>query len=254
MATINSILIVDDDEDALRLHVKLMSEKTDAVIIATKHPPHALRLARDKFFDVCLIDITMNFNGSPFGGIDLHNLLRARYGAHSLLAYSQYITDDLLERYQCKFQFIEKSTDPMKFICDTQKTMVKLREQQTCFVAMPFSKNYSTLYECIKRGIQDADYLPIRLDFVPFTKSIIAKMFEEIHDAKVIVFVATDRNPNAFYECGYSVALDKEVITITDSHKNLPFDIRDRNAIAYGKDIKYLAGKLTERLRKLSLV
>ena len=84
--------------------------------------------------------------------------------------------------------------------------------------------------------------------------SSVEKMLQEINDAKVIVFVATDRNPNAFYECGYSVALGREVVTITDYHKNLPFDIRDRNAIAYGRSVGSLTSKLIDRLQKLAQV
>jgi hypothetical protein len=51
-----------------------------------------------------------------------------------------------------------------------------------------------------------------------------------------------------FDTLAYAVALKKEVITLTDRHENLPFDIRDRHAIAYASDIasarKQLAAKL----------
>ena len=66
------------------------------------------------------------------------------------------------------------------------------------------------------------------------------------------MFLATDQNPNAFYECGYSVALNKEVITLTDKFENLPFDIRNRNAIAYGDDLTHLLKELTIKLANLT--
>jgi len=63
-----------------------------------------------------------------------------------------------------------------------------------------------------------------------------------------MVFLATDQNPNAFYECGYAVALNKEVVTVTDDYSNLPFDVRDRRAIQYGKDLSLLGKALDKML------
>jgi len=67
-----------------------------------------------------------------------------------------------------------------------------------------------------------------------------------------MVFVATDQNPNVFYEAGFAVALRKEVITVTDHFDHLPFDIRDRNTIAYGNDLTLLGETLTAKLVALT--
>lgn len=254
MKDLSSILLVDDDSNSLKLYTKLLSELTDARITSTRYPIEALKLAQDNFFDMCLLDITIPFNGSIYGGIDLYLQLRGRYGAHSLLVYSQFITDDLLQRYQCSFNFIERGHDSLKFIDDLCCKMLDLRKQQACFVAIPFSDDYNALYTCINRGILDAKYVPIRLDHLSFTESIIEKMMQQIKDAKVVVFVSTGRNPNTFFECGYSVAQGKEVVMITDYYSNLPFDIRDRNAIAYGKTVDSVTRKLADRLIKLAHV
>ena len=61
-------------------------------------------------------------------------------------------------------------------------------------------------------------------------------------------------NPNAFYKCGYAIGLGKEIITLTDSFSNLPFDIRDRNAIEYKNGINYLENKLIKRISDLTIV
>ncbi|HEX8278767.1 MAG TPA: hypothetical protein VF540_08730 [Segetibacter sp.] len=83
-------------------------------------------------------------------------------------------------------------------------------------------------------------YRCIRTDKQELSKSIVDKIFIEIVDAQLIIFLATDQNPNAFYECGYAVALDKEVITLTDKYENLPFDIKHRNSLEYGNDLEKL--------------
>jgi len=119
---------------------------------------------------------------------------------------------------------------------------------------MPFSREYDLVFQSIKECIERVHYRCVRVDRQHFTKSIIEQIFSEIANAKLIAFLATDQNPNAFYECGYSVALSKEVITLTDVFKNLPFDIRDRNAIAYGKDMRKLKRDLLNKLNNVTIM
>ena len=104
----------------------------------------------------------------------------------------------------------------------------------------------------VTRDLSGAE--PLHLRLARFTDSIVQQMFEQIERSKIVVFVATGRNPNAFYEAGYAVALQKEVITVTDEHSSLPFDIRDRNAIAYGNTPSKLFPLLTSRIARLTKV
>ncbi|HEV7474087.1 MAG TPA: response regulator [Pyrinomonadaceae bacterium] len=245
-------MIVDDDEGALDLYSHLLKEQVKAHIMSTKFPSAALKLAHTHFFDLILIDVTMNYNGTPFGGLELYKSLVGRYGDSSLIAYSQFITDDLLKQYEYDFNFFERGTNPVKFIERIVGLLDSLRKRQSCFVAMPFNKMYDPMFQIIKECIERVHYRCVRVDQQHFTKSIIEKIFTEIASAKLIAFLATDQNPNAFYECGYSIALRKEVITLTDVFKNLPFDIRDRNAIAYGKDMRKLRRELLNKLNNLT--
>jgi CheY-like chemotaxis protein len=249
---INSILLVDDDEDSLDLYAHLLKERLNAEVQTTRYPSKALKLSQKHFFDMVVIDVTIDFNGTPFGGLELYKSLMGRYGDSSLIVYSQFITDDLLKQYDYDFNFIERGTNPIRFIDKLVGTMDSLRKKQTCFVAMPFHKSYMPLYRAVETCVKRASYRCVRIDRQHFTKSIVEKIFTEINNAKLIIFLATDQNPNAFYECGYAVALNKEVITLTDVHKNLPFDIRDRNAIAYGTDLKSLKSALADRLSNLT--
>jgi hypothetical protein len=113
---------------------------------------------------------------------------------------------------------------------------------------MPFSTAYEPVFNVIDVCIQRAGYKTIRIDQVAFTHSIVDKIFDSIRRCKCMVFLATDQNPNAFYECGYAVALNKEVVTVTDDYSNLPFDVRDRRAIQYGKDLSLLGKALDKML------
>jgi CheY-like chemotaxis protein len=251
---LKSILLIDDDADSLDLYSHLLREKVKTNILTTRYPSVALKLANNHFFDVILIDVTINYNGTPFGGLELYKSLMDRYGDSSLIAYSQYITDDLLRQYEYDFNFIEKGANPIRFINELYGLMSSLRKRQSCFVAMSFDKKYDSIFQVIKHSVERASYRCVRVDQQHFTKSIIEKIFTEIGNAKLVTFLSTDQNPNAFYECGYAVALNKEIITLTDVYKNLPFDIRDRNAIAYGSDLKKLKVNLNDKLINLTYI
>lgn len=252
--SLKSILIVDDEQDSLNLYSGLLKKSTKAHIMHTKFPSEAIKWANKYFFDIILIDATFSYNGTQFGGLEVYKSLRGRYGDSSLIVYSRYITDDLLKQYEYEFNFIEKKDDPKKFVSDALKLMNSLRKRQSCFVAMPFSAKYDTLFNVIKKSVNETFYKCIRIDRKEFNQSIIDEIFAGIKHAKLIIFLATDQNPNAFYECGYSVALNKEVITLTDIFENLPFDIRDRNAISYGKDLQKLKTSLNIKLTKLTRI
>jgi CheY-like chemotaxis protein len=252
--TLNSLLLVDDDDDALELYSHLIQERKKIHLVSTKYPSAALKMAQNHFFDMILIDVTMNYNGTPFGGLELYKILRGRYGDSSLMVYSQFITDNLLKQYAYDFNFVERGTNPVRFVEKTLEILTSLRKRQSCFIAMPFNKNYNQIFRVIKMCVERVNYRCIRVDQQQFTKSIIEKIFTEIDNSKLVVFLAVDQNPNAFYECGYAVALNKEIITITDVFTNLPFDIRDRNAIAFGDNLKKLETQLTKKLIHLTRV
>lgn len=250
-AKVKSILLVDDEGDFLDLYAELFAERTEITISKTRFPSQALKRAKSQLYDLICIDVSMNYNGSLFGGLELYNSLLERYGNSSLIAYSQVISDDVLRLYNTDFNFIEKGADLSKFADKIIQTAEALRARQSCFVAMPFAKKYNSLFQVIKKCIKRAGYRCVRVDEEHFTKSIIERILADIAEAKFIIFLASDRNPNAFYEAGYALALGKEIVTLTDHYRNLPFDIRDKTAIAYGNDFARLEKTLTNRLTSL---
>jgi CheY-like chemotaxis protein len=254
MSHIQSVLWVDDDEASLNLYVRLMSGRLRIRYTPVKYPGVAIKLAQQHFFDIIVVDVTMNYNGTPFGGLELYKSLIGRYGTSSLLAYSQFITDDLLKQYEYNFNFCERGVDHLKFVKDLSLKIDSMRKQQTCFVAMPFERKYESVYQAIEQSVGECGYCCARVDRQHFTKSIIEQILDQIKEAKVVIFLAAGKNANAFYECGYAVALGKEVITVTDHFTNLPFDIRDRNAIQFGTNLKLFKSQLVDRLKNLTHV
>jgi CheY-like chemotaxis protein len=229
---IQSILLVDDQQSSLDLYESLIQQKSEASVVTSMVPSVALKLAQKHFFNIILIDVTMNYNGTPFGGFELYKSLVGRYGDASLILYSHYVNEDLLGQFG--YNFFEKGDNDIEFAEKILGHCKALRKMQSCFVAMPFDRKYDPIYHAVKKCIEQPSYRCVRVDEHAFTKSIVEKVLEEIRNAKLVVFLATDKNPNAFFECGYAVALDKEIITLTYVYSHLPFDIRDRSAVAYG--------------------
>lgn len=252
--SIKSVLILDDEQNSLDLLHQLLSSTIDAKFYCTKYPTQAIHAASEKSFDIMLLDVTLHYRGTQYGGLEVYRSLMHRYGDSSIIAYSQYIDDDLLQKFGMPFNFIESHTEHKRWIGDLVSHMRLLRDRQTCFVAMPFGDRFDSLFSVIRLCVEENNrYRCVRIDQRAFTKSIVETIFEEIRKARFIIFVASEQNANVFYEAGYAVALDKEVITIVDDFHNLPFDVRDRNALRY-MDLITFKSQLDERIRSLTLI
>ena len=200
------------------------------------------------------MDVTLDYHGGPFGGLELYRNILPRYGDSSLIAYSARVTDTLLKQYDYDFNFLDRHADPVEFSRQLIEKITRLGSRQSCFVAMPFSPQHEVLFATISTALTDVGYKPIRTDQQSFTRSILDEILDSIRKSKFVIFVTTDLNPNVFYECGYAVALGKEVVTITDSFAALPFDIRDRNAISYSGGLDKLLPDLVQRIRGITQV
>lgn len=251
---IKSVLCIDDDEFTLELIEE--SFKNDIVfnldseieIMKTQFPSQGLQLANKYFFDQIFIDITMPYNNSTFGGIEIYKELFPRYGDFSIIAYSQKVKHDFLRDCPFIVNFLEKGDNPIEFYKKLKEESIRLRKRQSVFVAMPFKNEFDPIYVEIKKSIEEACYRPIRIDEQYFTKEIMKKIHNEIKNCKIFLFVATDKNPNVYYEAGYARALEKEILTLIDDVENLSFDFRDNNAISYEKNVHRIHSLLSDKL------
>lgn len=118
------------------------------------------------------------------------------------------------------------------------------------FVLMPFDKSYEDIYESgIKAVCDGCGAVCERVDEQIFAEDILYKVYEEIAKADLIISEMSDRNPNVYYETGYAHALGKQVILITRSVENIPFDLRHYPHIIYEGRIKPLKTKLEKKVK-----
>ncbi len=102
------------------------------------------------------------------------------------------------------------------------------------FVIMPFRAELNPVYEDHIRRVCAQRALSVeRADDFFTTHAVMADVWTSIQQAKVLIADCTDRNPNVFYEIGLAHALGRPVILVSQSAKDIPFDLGHLRYIEY---------------------
>lgn len=124
-------------------------------------------------------------------------------------------------------------------------------QKSKAFVVMQFTDEYNALFkEVIKPVCEEFDLECERADDYHSSNPIIEDIVNSIKIASVVIADITPDNPNVFYEVGYSHAIGKPTILLSDKKRSkLPFDLSSFRTLFYDNTI---AGKTTveEKLRK----
>lgn len=119
------------------------------------------------------------------------------------------------------------------------------------FVAMWFSADMEKAYESsIKKAIEDAGYLSVRIDKKEHNNKIDDEIIAEIQDSKFVIADFTGGRGGVYFEAGYAMGLGKPVIWMVkeDDLINIHFDTRQYSHIVW-KDEEDLYSKLYNRIR-----
>jgi hypothetical protein len=117
------------------------------------------------------------------------------------------------------------------------------------FVLMPFDAAFNDVYRLgIKPAAEGAGAYCERIDEQIFAESILARIYNQIAKADLIVADMTGRNPNVFYEVGYAHALGKTVILLTKNAADIPFDLKHYPHIIYADSIAGMKDNLAKRI------
>jgi hypothetical protein len=120
-------------------------------------------------------------------------------------------------------------------ILTTQADLAEIDEEM-CFIVMPFTvESLNIVYEdFVSPTLVDRCHLrPERGDDVFGSNVIMDDITKSIRKARLIIADLTGRNPNVFYEVGIAHALNKQVLLMTQSIDDVPFDLRHRRALVY---------------------
>lgn len=120
---------------------------------------------------------------------------------------------------------------------------------------MPFSAPFNRVYSAIADAATAAGMHVQRADDIWEHSVLMQDVFSLIYRSHVVVCDFSGKNPNVFYEAGIAHMLGRHVIPITQSHDDVPFDLKQHRYIHYlnnGEGLDSLTTQLTSRLATLA--
>lgn len=105
---------------------------------------------------------------------------------------------------------------------------------KTAFVIMPFRKPYDGYFNQIYRvALEEAGFQATKADDLFAPRPIIEDIRAKIIAADILLCEMSGRNPNVFYELGLAHAIGKPAILLSNTKKDIPFDLSHVRAIVY---------------------
>jgi hypothetical protein len=124
---------------------------------------------------------------------------------------------------------------------------VEIIEDDLVSVMMPFNTGFDGVYEALQRAAKNANMRCKRADDIWIHDFIIQDVVSLIDRSRVVISDCTGKNPNVFYETGIAHALARDVILITQTDEDVPFDLRHRRYVKYlnnGEGLSTLSANL----------
>lgn len=128
------------------------------------------------------------------------------------------------------------------------------QDENLVSIMMPFGAEFNSVYAVLQQSISAVGLDSVRADDIWEHHTIIQDIVNIIARAKVVICDCSGKNPNVFYEAGVAHAIGKEVILITQSEQDIPFDLRHIRYIKYlpnREGLGELSASLQSRLRSI---
>jgi hypothetical protein len=117
------------------------------------------------------------------------------------------------------------------------------------FVLMPFTSDFDDVYKLgIQAACTEAGVLAERVDEQTYSETILERIYRQIQVCDFVIADMTGKNPNVFYEVGYTHARAKLCTLLTQSADDIPFDLKHHRHIVYDGSIQTLKSKLSVEL------
>lgn len=121
-------------------------------------------------------------------------------------------------------------------------------------VMMPFDPRFNDVYTTIQATAKELNMQCLRADDIWKYDAIIQDIVSLINRSRIIVCDCSGRNANVFYEAGIAHTLGRDVILITQSESDIPFDLRHIRYVTYlnnSEGRERLAERLRQRIQTL---
>lgn len=120
---------------------------------------------------------------------------------------------------------------------------------------MPFDRAFDEVWHSIQTAAATVNLKCQRASDIWQHDAIIQDIVSLIHTSRIVVCDCTRRNANVFYEIGIAHSIGRDVILITQSASDVPFDLRHLRFIEYldnDQGRKELVRQLSERMQTLA--
>lgn len=117
---------------------------------------------------------------------------------------------------------------------------------------MPFHPSFDPVFVALQETALSVGLRCRRADDLWENPSVIQDIVSLIDRSRVVICDCSGRNPNVFYEIGIAHTLGRDVILITQSEADIPFDLRHLRFLKYLNNAEGLAdlrARLEPRLR-----
>ena len=119
---------------------------------------------------------------------------------------------------------------------------------------MPFSPQFDSVHQTLIETSEHFNLRCRRADDIWENPAVIQDVVSLIDKSRIVICDCTGRNANVFYETGIAHTLGREVILITQSEADIPFDLRHLRYVHYlnnGEGLQELRSKLEQRISAL---
>lgn len=127
-------------------------------------------------------------------------------------------------------------------------------EENLVAVMMPFEAKFDPVYKALQKAVTGLGMTFQRGDDIWVNDHIIQDVVLLIGKAKVVICDLAGRNANVFYETGIAHTLGRDVILITQTAADVPFDVAAIRYVPYlsnEQGLTALAADVTRRLETL---
>jgi hypothetical protein len=132
------------------------------------------------------------------------------------------------------YRFLLRNTRPRR----QRPTVFQIPEHENieptlASAMMPFDAGFGAVYESIQQAAFGVGLRCRRADDIWENAAIIQDVVALIDKSRIVICDCTGRNPNVFYEAGIAHTIGREVILITQSEHDIPFDLRHLRYVRY---------------------
>ena len=112
----------------------------------------------------------------------------------------------------------------------------------TAFILTPFHSRFDRSFEIIVNACRSVGLSAFRGDEEHINASILPYVINKIISSSIIIANIDGRNPNVFYELGIAHALNKDVIIVSSSLKDVPFDLQSQKIVLWKTEGDLISG------------